>query len=253
MAAAVEGAQVDFDNALGDRGPLLRRPRHRPGRQEHDPGVLLRPAARRPASAADLTDLETFTPKKMVVLGAGMMGAAIAYVCGQGRRRGRAQGRRARRRPTAARATPRSSSPRPIERGRSTPGGRRRAAGADHADDRSGGRRGRRARDRGGVRGSERSRQQVMAEIEPHLAPDALLGSNTSTLPITGLAGNVSRPADFIGLHFFSPGRQDAAAGDHPRRADHRRDAVPRARRRQADQARRRSSSTTAAASSPAA
>ena len=29
-----------------DRGPLLRRPGHRPGRQEHDPGVLLRPAAR---------------------------------------------------------------------------------------------------------------------------------------------------------------------------------------------------------------
>ena len=46
---------------------------------------------------------------------------------------------------------------------------------------------------------------QVMAEIEPHLAPDALLGSNTSTLPITSLAENVSRPADFIGLHFFSP------------------------------------------------
>ena len=46
---------------------------------------------------------------------------------------------------------------------------------------------------------------QVFAEIEPHLAPDALLGSNTSTLPITSLAQGVSRPADFIGLHFFSP------------------------------------------------
>ena len=46
---------------------------------------------------------------------------------------------------------------------------------------------------------------EVMAEIEPHLAEDALLGSNTSTLPITSLAENVSRPADFIGLHFFSP------------------------------------------------
>jgi 3-hydroxyacyl-CoA dehydrogenase / enoyl-CoA hydratase / 3-hydroxybutyryl-CoA epimerase len=46
---------------------------------------------------------------------------------------------------------------------------------------------------------------EVMAEIEPHLASDALLGSNTSTLPITELAANVSRPADFIGLHFFSP------------------------------------------------
>jgi 3-hydroxyacyl-CoA dehydrogenase/enoyl-CoA hydratase/3-hydroxybutyryl-CoA epimerase len=46
---------------------------------------------------------------------------------------------------------------------------------------------------------------QVFAEIEPHLAEGALLGSNTSTLPITGLAEGVSRPADFIGLHFFSP------------------------------------------------
>ncbi len=49
---------------------------------------------------------------------------------------------------------------------------------------------------------------QVFAEIEPHLTgahPPALLGSNTSTLPITQLAEGVSRPADFIGLHFFSP------------------------------------------------
>ena len=46
---------------------------------------------------------------------------------------------------------------------------------------------------------------QVFAEIEPHLTDNALLGSNTSTLPITELAEGVSRPADFIGLHFFSP------------------------------------------------
>ena len=35
--------------------------------------------------------------------------------------------------------------------------------------------------------------------------PDALLCSNTSTLPITELATGVDRPADFIGLHFFCP------------------------------------------------
>ncbi|MBK5118197.1 MAG: 3-hydroxyacyl-CoA dehydrogenase family protein, partial [Thermoleophilia bacterium] len=46
---------------------------------------------------------------------------------------------------------------------------------------------------------------EVFAEVEPHLADGALLGSNTSTLPITMLAEGVSRPADFIGLHFFSP------------------------------------------------
>ncbi len=48
-------------------------------------------------------------------------------------------------------------------------------------------------------------KEQVFGEIEPHLRDDALLGSNTSTLPITELSGYVSRPADFIGLHFFSP------------------------------------------------
>ena len=46
---------------------------------------------------------------------------------------------------------------------------------------------------------------QVYAEIEPFVAPDALLGSNTSTLPITLLAKTVGRPTNFIGLHFFSP------------------------------------------------
>jgi 3-hydroxyacyl-CoA dehydrogenase/enoyl-CoA hydratase/3-hydroxybutyryl-CoA epimerase len=45
----------------------------------------------------------------------------------------------------------------------------------------------------------------VFREIEPVLAPGALLASNTSTLPITGLAAGVDRPADFIGMHFFSP------------------------------------------------
>ena len=48
-------------------------------------------------------------------------------------------------------------------------------------------------------------KEQVWREIEPHVAADALLGSNTSTLPITGLAEYVNRPDDFIGVHFFSP------------------------------------------------
>jgi 3-hydroxyacyl-CoA dehydrogenase/enoyl-CoA hydratase/3-hydroxybutyryl-CoA epimerase len=48
-------------------------------------------------------------------------------------------------------------------------------------------------------------KKQVYGEVEKLLAPDALLGSNTSTLPITDLATGVTRPEDFIGLHFFSP------------------------------------------------
>jgi len=46
---------------------------------------------------------------------------------------------------------------------------------------------------------------EVTRKAESVLAADALLASNTSTLPITGLAGASARPGNFIGLHFFSP------------------------------------------------
>lgn len=45
----------------------------------------------------------------------------------------------------------------------------------------------------------------VTQAAEAVLTPDAIFASNTSTLPITGLAEASSRPAQFIGLHFFSP------------------------------------------------
>ena len=45
----------------------------------------------------------------------------------------------------------------------------------------------------------------VTREAEPLLAPDGVFASNTSTLPITGLARASSRPEHFVGLHFFSP------------------------------------------------
>ena len=48
-------------------------------------------------------------------------------------------------------------------------------------------------------------KHKVFAEIQDVVEPDALLCSNTSTLPITGLAEGVKRQADFVGLHFFSP------------------------------------------------
>ncbi|QKV91776.1 enoyl-CoA hydratase/isomerase family protein [Streptomyces sp. NA02950] len=48
-------------------------------------------------------------------------------------------------------------------------------------------------------------KHKVFQEIEGVVAPDALLCSNTSTLPITLLAEGVQRVDDFIGLHFFSP------------------------------------------------
>ncbi|GAB3932071.1 3-hydroxyacyl-CoA dehydrogenase NAD-binding domain-containing protein [Larkinella terrae] len=46
---------------------------------------------------------------------------------------------------------------------------------------------------------------QVTQEAEPMLAEQGVFASNTSTLPISGLAQAAAKPANFIGLHFFSP------------------------------------------------
>jgi 3-hydroxyacyl-CoA dehydrogenase/enoyl-CoA hydratase/3-hydroxybutyryl-CoA epimerase len=46
---------------------------------------------------------------------------------------------------------------------------------------------------------------RVTREAEPMLAAGGLFASNTSTLPITGLAEASARPERFVGLHFFSP------------------------------------------------
>ena len=48
-------------------------------------------------------------------------------------------------------------------------------------------------------------KKQVFRDAQDAVNSDALLCSNTSTLPITDLATGVSRPEDFVGLHFFSP------------------------------------------------
>jgi 3-hydroxyacyl-CoA dehydrogenase/enoyl-CoA hydratase/3-hydroxybutyryl-CoA epimerase len=45
----------------------------------------------------------------------------------------------------------------------------------------------------------------VTKKAEAVIGGDAIFASNTSTLPITGLAEASARPANFIGLHFFSP------------------------------------------------
>jgi 3-hydroxyacyl-CoA dehydrogenase/enoyl-CoA hydratase/3-hydroxybutyryl-CoA epimerase len=202
MAAAVEGAQVDFDNAIEIEGRYFT-------------DLVTSQVAKNMIQAFffDLQavqgargrpqGLERATAKKVVVLGAGMMGAAIAYVCAKA-------GIEVVLKDVDQAAADRGKdySVKLVEKGVSrakttrekgdallaliTPTTRAEdAAGADLVIE--------------AVFEDPNVKAEVMAEIEPHLAPDALLGSNTSTLPITSLAENVSRPADFIGLHFFSP------------------------------------------------
>ena len=148
-------------------------------------------------------DAVTHTARKVVVLGAGMMGAGIAYQCAK----------------SGIEVVLKDVSQEAADRGR----------GYSEALVAKGVSRGKVTQEKGdallaritatddpaaaagadlvieAVFEDPTVKEQVFGEIEPHLRDDALLGSNTSTLPITELSGYVSRPADFIGLHFFSP------------------------------------------------
>lgn len=46
---------------------------------------------------------------------------------------------------------------------------------------------------------------EVLAAVENVLGPDAILASNTSSLSITELSSVLSRPQQFLGMHFFNP------------------------------------------------
>jgi len=48
-------------------------------------------------------------------------------------------------------------------------------------------------------------KSDVIAKIQAVIGDKAILGSNTSTLPITSLASEFKDPARFVGVHFFSP------------------------------------------------
>jgi 3-hydroxybutyryl-CoA dehydrogenase len=45
----------------------------------------------------------------------------------------------------------------------------------------------------------------IFRDLQPHLKPEALLASNTSSISITRLAASTDRPERFIGLHFMNP------------------------------------------------
>ena len=45
----------------------------------------------------------------------------------------------------------------------------------------------------------------ILAEVERHAPPDAVIASNTSALSITEMAAALSRPARAAGMHFFNP------------------------------------------------
>ncbi|PAK24177.1 hypothetical protein CJD44_24245 [Streptomyces sp. alain-838] len=48
-------------------------------------------------------------------------------------------------------------------------------------------------------------KKRLLAEIDRLVAPEALIASNTSTIPLVVLAAATSRPERIVGLHFFNP------------------------------------------------
>jgi 3-hydroxyacyl-CoA dehydrogenase/enoyl-CoA hydratase/3-hydroxybutyryl-CoA epimerase len=202
MAAAVEGAQLDFDNAIEIEGRYF---------VDLAKGQVAKNMIQ--AFFFDLQavngdrgrpeEIEPFQAKKVVVLGAGMMGAAIAYVCAKA-------GIEVVLKDVSLEAAEKGKQysvklvEKAVDRGRSSREDGDALLARIHPTEKP--------EDAAGcdlmieaVFEAPDLKKQVYAEVEPHLDPDALLGSNTSTLPIGELADGVSRPDDFIGLHFFSP------------------------------------------------
>ena len=202
MAAAVEGAQVDFANAEKIESRYF--------------AHLVTGQNAKNMIQAFFFDLQAinsgslrpqgvpkFTPTKVGVLGAGMMGAGIAYVCARA-------GVEVVLKDVSVENAERGKNysvkinEKAVSRGKLTEGKSEellaRITPTDNPAD---------------LKGCDlvieavfedpALKAKVFGEILEHVNPDALLCSNTSTLPITELADGVDRPADFIGLHFFSP------------------------------------------------
>jgi 3-hydroxybutyryl-CoA dehydrogenase len=48
-------------------------------------------------------------------------------------------------------------------------------------------------------------KRELFAELSRVCGPDAVLASNTSSIPVTALAGAAERPENVVGMHFFNP------------------------------------------------
>lgn len=202
MAAAVEGAQVDVDTALRIESRYFTQlatgqiSKNMIGTFWHGLNAI-KSGASRPA------DIAKWQAKKVGVLGAGMMGAGIAYATAtkgiavvlkdislENAEKGKAYSHKL--------------LDKRVQQGRLTAEKRDQilalivptATAADlHDCDLI----------IEAVFENQTLKAQVTQEAEPYLAQEGIFASNTSTLPISGLAQASQDPEKFIGLHFFSP------------------------------------------------
>jgi 3-hydroxyacyl-CoA dehydrogenase / enoyl-CoA hydratase / 3-hydroxybutyryl-CoA epimerase len=202
LAAAVEGSQVDFETAqVIEARYFVELAAGQTSKNMIQAFFFdlqaVNSGANRPQG------VEPRTVRKVAVLGAGMMGAGIAYSCAragidvvlkdvspEAAAKGKAYSEK-----LCAKAVSRGRTTQEKASallGRITPtADPQDVAGCDAVIE--------------AVFENPELKHKVFQEIQDIVAPDALLCSNTSTLPITALAEGVERQADFIGLHFFSP------------------------------------------------
>jgi 3-hydroxyacyl-CoA dehydrogenase/enoyl-CoA hydratase/3-hydroxybutyryl-CoA epimerase len=50
-----------------------------------------------------------------------------------------------------------------------------------------------------------KAKQELYRQLEPRMRRDALLATNTSSIPLEDLSGSLQDPTRFVGLHFFNP------------------------------------------------
>ncbi|GIG60183.1 3-hydroxyacyl-CoA dehydrogenase [Longispora fulva] len=191
LAAAVEGAQVDVDTALRIESRYLvsvatgQIARNMIGAFFFDLRAI-NSGASRPAGPP------RWKATKAAVLGAGMMGAGIAFSCAKA-------GMEVVLKDVTLEAATRGRDA-VAKMARRTPEILDRVLATDSLDDLAGCDLVIEA-----VFEDAALKQRLFAELEPIVAPGALLASNTSSLPITELATAVRASENFVGLHFFSP------------------------------------------------
>jgi 3-hydroxyacyl-CoA dehydrogenase / enoyl-CoA hydratase / 3-hydroxybutyryl-CoA epimerase len=202
LAAMVEGAQVDFDTALRIETRYLAKLIVSPVAKNMINTFFFNMNAIKAGQSRPKWEGK-FQPKKVGILGAGMMGGGIAYVQAS---RGIAtvlkdvsQDKADAGKGYSARLTQTR-----VEKGRMSPleqeallaritptGSVKDLQGCDLLIE--------------AVFENRELKAKVTKEAEGLLAPGGFFASNTSTLPITGLARASAQPAKFVGIHFFSP------------------------------------------------
>ena len=202
LCAMVEGAQVDFDTALRIESRYLAR-------------LIVNPVAKNmintfffnmnaiKSGQSRPKGVPRHKPSRVGILGAGMMGAGIAYVQAS---RGITTVLKdvGMDKANAGKAYSAKLTQARVDKGRMGPHDQAellaRITPTDKASD---------------LQGCEliieavfeqrALKASVTKEAEPMLAPGGFFASNTSTLPISGLAAASTRAEKFIGIHFFSP------------------------------------------------